>query len=77
MAIEMIIVFILNFEFLFEHKSFTFVLSIKIHCELKPVRSERDGVAQTLPVLLSGNYCSKITIEKIKNLNFGNKTNDE
>jgi len=26
--------------------------------------------------LLSGNYYGKITIEKIKNLNFGNKTID-
>jgi hypothetical protein len=76
MAIEMIIVFILNFEFLFEHKSFTFVLSMKIHSTPKPARSDKDltGFVGMFPI---GNYCSKITIEKIKNLNFGNKTNDE
>jgi hypothetical protein len=50
---------------------------MKIYCELKPVRSDKDGVAQTLQVLLLGNYYDKITIEKIKNLNFGNKTIDE
>jgi len=70
------IVFILNFWFLFEHKSFTLVLSMKIHWSPKPARIFLILTGFDWKDLLSGNYCNKITIEKIKNLNFGNKTID-